>query len=116
MEPRKVPGSELPGNRPRATVKVCVHATCCMRGSEKIYEELDRGLSGKAEVVKTAECFRFCESGPNVAVDGNVLKGMRPGDAVARVRREMGRPSRKIDGVGSRSIDELDDVLDGLML
>lgn len=82
-----------------------------MRGSEKIYEKLSREMSGEAEIEQTIECFRFCESGPNVAVNGNVLHRMSPESAVRRVRQEIQKPSRKIDAAGNRSLDDLDDVL-----
>lgn len=97
-----------------ARVRVCVHKTCCLRGSEGIYDRLAAGLSNIAEVTKTDECFRLCESGPNVAVNGAVISGVHQDDALSRVRREIVRPARKIDGVGTRSLDELDDVLEGL--
>lgn len=95
-------------------VKVCVNKTCCMRGSEKIYETLDREIAKEADVSKTPDCFRFCEIGPNVAVNGNVLHRINEGDVVRRVRKEIEHPSRKLDGVGEKSLDELDSVLDSL--
>jgi NADH:ubiquinone oxidoreductase subunit E len=101
-------------NSSGSKVRVCVHKTCRMRGSERIYERLRRDLAGEAEVESTYDCFRFCKSGPNVAVNGNVLKGIRPDDAADRVRRELLQPSRRLDGIGTRSLDELDDVLDEL--
>jgi NADH:ubiquinone oxidoreductase subunit E len=86
-----------------------------MRGSEQIYENLKRELGhDEAAVSTTGDCFRFCESGPNVAVNGNVLHRMRPGDAARRIRQEIRRPSRRIDGVGTRSLDDLDNVLKDL--
>lgn len=97
-------------------VKVCVHETCCMRGSEKIYEKLTADLAETVEVGKTVDCFRFCKSGPNVSVNGTILHGMRLSDATDRVNREIAKPSRKIEGAGTKSIDELDDVLDNLFL
>lgn len=97
-------------------VKVCVHRDCCGRGSERLYEALHRECSAEADIRKTDECFRFCKSGPNIAVSGNVLHHMNERDAVSRVRSEIRHPSKKTDGVGSRAIDDLDDVLDDLFL
>jgi NADH:ubiquinone oxidoreductase subunit E len=97
-------------------VKVCVHTTCCMNGSEKIYEKLSQELGETVDVGKTIDCFRFCKSGPNVSVNGSIMQGVRLNDAVSRVRREIAMPSRKIDAAGTKSIDELDDVLDSLFL
>lgn len=100
----------------KARVRVCVNVNCCSRGSEKVYEKLASELSETADVIKTPDCFRFCKSGPNVSVNGSILHGMSPSDAASRVRREILKPSRKVEGAGSRSIDELDDVLEGLFL
>jgi hypothetical protein len=67
------------------------------------------------EVIASVDCFRYCQSGPNVSVNGNILHGIRLGDADRRVKKELEHPSRKTDGLGTRSIDELDDVLDSLL-
>lgn len=98
----------------KATIKVCVHRDCCGRGSERLYERLHRECSAEAEVRKTDECFRFCKSGPNVAVNGNVLHHMNERNVVSRVRSELRTPSTKTDGVGTRKMEDLDDVLDDL--
>lgn len=100
----------------KARIKVCVHKTCCMRGSEKIYDKLVQDMGDTADVGKTIDCFRFCKSGPNVSVNGTILQGMHLSDATSRVKREILKPSRKVEGAGTKSIDELDDVLDSLFL
>ena len=101
----------------RTRVRVCVNVDCCARGSEKVYDALSKELdASKHEVYMSEDCFRFCKSGPNVSVDGTVLHDMRPATASSRVKREIEHPSRKVDTMGSKSIDELDDVLDGLFL
>ena len=98
-------------------IKVCVHYKCCQQGSQAIYRQLKGSFEGRedTEVIASTDCFRFCKSGPNVSVNGNILHGIRSNDAVGRVKRELEHPSRRIDGLGTRSIDELDDVLDGLL-
>ncbi len=111
---RRIINNDQTDRRPK--VKVCVHETCCMRGSEKIFQVLHEELSQEADVSKTQECFRFCKSGPNVAVNGNVLKAVHVSDAVSLVRREIRQPSRKLDGVGMRSINDLDDLIDSISL
>ncbi len=93
-------------------VKVCVHRDCCERGSQQIYARLEREVSSDMDVRKTDECFRFCKKGPNVAVDGAVLHHMHERNVVSRVRSEVRSPSVKKDGIGTRTIDELDDLLD----
>jgi NADH:ubiquinone oxidoreductase subunit E len=95
-------------------VKVCVHEECRGRGSERIYARLCDECGGEAEIRKTEDCFRLCKIGPNVAVNGNVLHHMRENNAVLRVRSELRSPSIKRDGIGARSLDDLDDVLDHL--
>lgn len=98
-------------------IRVCINVNCCSRGSEKVYTELKQHLDDAThEVYMSEDCFRFCKSGPNVSVEGNVLHDMRPETAVKRVQKEIEHPSKKIDGLGSRSIDELDDVLEDLFL
>ncbi len=99
----------------RATIKVCVHKDCCSRGSEEVYNNLREGLlPEEALVLKVDTCFSYCEEGPNIALNDNILRGVRPFTAVEHVRAELENPSCKADGLGSRSIDELDDVLDSL--
>lgn len=101
----------------KTRVRVCVNVTCCQRGSKQVYDELAKKLdASECEVYTSEDCFRFCKSGPNVSVDGTVLHDMRPAQAADRVKREIAHPSRKVDTLGSRSIDELDEVLDSLFL
>lgn len=97
-------------------IRVCIHKTCCQRGSEKIYTTLKQSFSDdEADIAKTENCFRFCESGPNIAVNGAVLHRMSPGSAPGAIRRSLAQKNTKKDAVGTRSIDELDQVLDSLM-
>ena len=99
----------------QATIKVCIHKDCCLRGSEDVYNNLKEGLSREeALVLKVDTCFSFCEEGPNIALNDNILKGVRPFTAVEQVRAELENPSCKADGLGSRSLNELDDVLDSI--
>jgi len=72
-------------------------------------------IQNDTEVIASVDCFRFCKSGPNVSVNGNILHGVSPSNAVRRVEAELRDPSRKVDGLGTRSIDDLDDVLDNLL-
>lgn len=105
---------EIPQKKTR--VKVCVNVNCCQRGSEQVYEALLKNTNASIEVVKTGDCFRFCKSGPNVSVDGALLHGVRPSEAVNRVNAEIAHPSRKTDGLGTKGLSELDSVLDDLFL
>lgn len=92
---------------------MCVNTDCCQGGSERSYELLRAELGAEADIETTGDCFRYCELGPNVAVDGHVLHRMTPERAVSSVRHELRHPSRmKTDGVGTRSLDELDTFLD----
>lgn len=95
----------------KPVVKVCVHKDCCKHGSERVYARLRETCSEEADIRKTDECFRFCSSGPNVTVDGAVLHGVAERDAALRVQNEIRHPSVKKDAVGTRSLDDLDDVL-----
>lgn len=99
----------------RPSIKVCTGKHCACRGSEKIVSQLAIEIGNEAEVIATRECFRLCNYGPNVAVDGNVLKGMEGGSATRRVRAEIAHPAVKRDGVGTKSLDSLDAVLDDLI-
>lgn len=96
-------------------VKVCVHKDCCGRGSERVYEALRREHLSDIDLQKTDECFRFCKDGPNVAVSGAVLHRVSERSAVSRIRSELRHPSKKTDGVGTRSLNDLDDVLNDLI-
>lgn len=101
----------------RKQIKVCVHDTCCERGAKEVHACLKHsfGEDSTIDVVASPDCFRFCKQGVNVAVNGNILHGVRPSDATRRVESELKHPTRKIDGLGQRSIDELDDVLDSFL-
>lgn len=99
----------------RATVRVCMNDKCRARGSERVLEALKDGLApGEATVIASDQCFSYCEEGPNIAINDNLVKGVKPFLAVETVRQELANPSCKADGVGSRSLDDLDDVIDGL--
>ena len=102
--------------KPKSRVKVCIHETCVARGSQAGYDALKRSEKlSDVDVSLTPDCFRFCKQGPNVAVNGNVLHDIRPSDAERRVNKEIAYPSRRLDGAGTRSLDDLDDVLDNLL-
>jgi NADH:ubiquinone oxidoreductase subunit E len=103
----------VPSKDTRATIKVCLHKKCCQKGAEDIYKNLKEGLSKEeALVLPIYECFGFCKEGPNIAINDNIVKGVRSFLAVEQVRAELDNPSCKADGLGSKSIDALDDVLD----
>ncbi|MDD2766332.1 MAG: (2Fe-2S) ferredoxin domain-containing protein [Candidatus Moranbacteria bacterium] len=99
----------------QATIKVCLHDKCCRKGAEDIYKNLKEGLSKEeALVLPIHECFGFCKDGPNISLNDNIIKGVRPFSAVELVRRELENPSCKADGLGSKSIETLDDVLENI--
>lgn len=99
----------------RNTVKVCVFDKCVKRGSEDIYANLKEGLSrDEAIVTRVNRCLGFCELGPNIAINDNIVKTIKPFSAVVTVRRELRDPSCKADGLGSKSLEDLDAVLDNL--
>lgn len=99
----------------QATIKVCLHTDCRERGAEEIYKNLKDGLSKEeAVVLPVYECFGYCKEGPNIAINDNIVKGVRPFLAVEQVRAELDNPSCKADGLGSKSLDALDDVLENI--
>lgn len=102
-----------PSTKP--VVKVCAHTDCSERGSEDVYESLRNACADEADIRKTTDCFRFCRQGVNVAVDGAVLHHVCSRDAVARIRSEIRHPSKNRDAVGTKSLDDLDDVLESLI-
>lgn len=99
----------------KPTVRICVQRECCQNGAKRVYEELKKSCCEEADIQMSEHCFRFCKKGPNMTVDGNVLSCVRPGDAIRRLRAELKHTSRKVDGVGSRSIDELNALLDEMI-
>ena len=97
----------------RATIKVCLHTKCCQKGSEEIFANLKEGLSKEeAIVLPVRECLGYCSEGPNIAINDNIVKGVKPFLAVETVRQELRDPSCKADGLGSKSLDDLDQVLE----
>ena len=110
-----MPDENLIKRDTRATVKVCLHKTCCQKGAEDIYKNLKDGLTKEeAIVLPIYECLSFCEDGPNIAINDNIVKGVKPFLAVETVRQELKDPSCKADGLGSKSIDALDSVLEDI--
>lgn len=97
----------------RATIKVCLGEKCRRKGADEIYTNLKEGL-GKDEalILPVKECFGYCAEGPTIAINDNVVKGIKPFLAIEQVREELADPSCKADGLGSKNIDALDDVLD----
>jgi NADH:ubiquinone oxidoreductase subunit E len=95
-------------------VKVCCSGKCAGRGSERVFVTLEREGGDDMIIEKTTNCFGYCAMGPNVAVDGNILHHLNPGDAITRVRREITHPSPKIHGLGGKTLDDLDSILDDL--
>jgi len=95
-------------------IKVCCSGKCKGRGSERVFSVLERDCSHEASVEKTTECMGYCGMGPNVAVNGNILHHLHPDDAAKRTSEEMDCPSPKAHGLGTKTIDDLDSVLDSL--
>lgn len=99
----------------RATIKVCLHKDCCQKGAEEIYANLKEGLTKEeALVLPVYECFNFCKEGPSIAINDNIVKGVKPFLAVERVRQELRDPSCRADGLGSKSLEDLDTVLEDI--
>lgn len=104
-----------PQAKSQATIKVCLHEKCCQKGAEQVYQNLKEGLfKEEATVLPLSECLGFCEEGPNIAINDNIVKNVKPFLAVETVRQELRDPSCKADGLGSKKISELDSVLDDI--
>lgn len=99
----------------QATIKVCLNTKCLKKGGAEIFANLKEGLTKEeALILPVYECFGYCKDGPNIALNDNILKGVRPFTVVEHVRRELDNPSCKADGLGSKSIDALDSILDDI--
>lgn len=99
----------------KATIKVCVHKDCCQKGSETIYENLRDALSpNEADVFKVDDCMSMCALGPNIALNDNIVYGIKPFSAVEQVRAELNNPSCKADGLGSKPISTLNAFLEDI--
>ena len=99
----------------KTRIRVCIHETCCQRGSEKVYDALKRAFpTDESDIDTTEHCFRFCKSGPNVAVNGAVLHHVTSDSAVRMVHKSLSTRTVKKEAVGMRSLDELEDALDEL--
>ena len=80
-----------------------------------MYRNLKEGLTKEeALVLSMPVCFGFCEDGPNIAINDNIVKGIKPFTAVEQVRLALEDTSCKADGMGSKSLDELDGVLEDI--
>lgn len=96
------------------TVKICCSGKCKGRGSDRLFAAIEKECVPETIVQKTTECMGYCGMGPNVAVDGNILHGLHPDSAGKRVKDEIAEPSPKRHGLGSKTIDDLDSILDNL--
>lgn len=100
----------------RATIKVCLRDSCCQKGAQNVLTALKQGLAREeALIIASPRCLSSCANGPNIAVNDNIMKGVRPVTVVQHVREELENPSCKADGIGSRSLDDLDAVLDDVL-
>lgn len=93
-------------------IKICISEKCSGRGSAKVADALEQECADSGTIEKSSQCFGYCGMGPNVAVNGNILHHMRPQDAAPRVKTEIAHPSPKKHGLGEKTLDDLDDVLD----
>lgn len=110
-----MPEENLQSKDTRVTIKVCLHEKCCRKGAEQVYANLKEGLTKEeAIVLPVYECFNFCKEGPNIAINDNIVRGVKPFLAVERVRQELRDPSCRADGLGSKSLDDLDTVLEDI--
>jgi NADH:ubiquinone oxidoreductase subunit E len=92
----------------KSQIRVCVNVNCCQRGSQEVATTLEKAfIDGSTEVITSENCFRFCKSGPNVAVNGAMLHHMSPSNAVARVRQALTQKTVKKEALGTRPLDEL---------
>ncbi len=69
----------------------------------------------EAVILPASRCLSGCGMGPNIAVNDNIIRRVTPVSVVETVRTELNNPSCKADGIGSRSIDELESVLDDIL-
>lgn len=101
----------------KSQIRVCVNVNCCQRGSQALAKSLKEAFpdNHETEVIASESCFRFCKSGPNVAVNGALLHHMNPGQAVTRVRQALTKKAVKKEAIGTRPLDELDAALDEMM-
>lgn len=108
--------SNTPNKDTRANIKVCSEPSCCQKGAENVFIALREGFaSEEALVMRSPRCLSGCKNGPNIAVNDNIMRGMKPITAVETVRAELHNPSCKADGIGSRSLKDLDDVLEKIL-
>ncbi len=103
--------SEMPS---KATIKVCMHKDCCQKGSRDLYENLRDALQDESTVLTVDDCMGMCALGPNIALNDNIVTGVKPFAAVEQVRAELADPSCKADGLGSKSIETLDQFLEDI--
>lgn len=102
-------------NTSRATIKVCVHKDCCQKGSEQVYDNLKSGLAPEeALILKVDDCMSLCALGPNIALNDNIVYGVKPFTAIEQVKAELANPSCKADGLGSKPLETLDALLDDI--
>lgn len=97
-------------------VKICTDTKCERRGSRGITQKLQAELHEQAVVVPCDTCMSGCKWGVNGSVNGQRVSEMNSENAVSKVREELKNPSIKSDGIGTKSLDELDTVLDQMFV
>jgi NADH:ubiquinone oxidoreductase subunit E len=96
------------------SVKICCSGKCKGRGSERLFTAIEKENVPETTIEKTTECMGYCGMGPNVSVNGNILHGLHSDSIGKRIRDEIVDPSAKVHGLGSKTIDDLDSILDNL--
>lgn len=83
------------GGRRRTTLRVCGANTCCVRGADDVFQNLEDLIPpGDVQIGRTA-CFAQCGLGPNVSVScdehaARTHRGIDTVDATCRLLRRTG--------------------------
>jgi NADH:ubiquinone oxidoreductase subunit E len=91
-------------------VCVCMGRTCLSLGADRIHDALARGLKediGSDRVsVRTCQCLSFCERGPCVQVDRNIIFGAKA-ETIAQDVAAGGVPKPEGTYIDTDTLDDI---------
>lgn len=73
-------------------IQVCKGPHCSFRGSDKVFNELEKSCANTGDTVEYCQCRDNCDYGPNVVVDDNkILDHAKPETIYQRIKDGEGK-------------------------
>ncbi|HOK27261.1 MAG TPA: NAD(P)H-dependent oxidoreductase subunit E [Bacteroidales bacterium] len=77
----------------RFEIQICLGSSCFSRGNKNlvkiIQEYLKKNHIDDKVVFKGSRCMGYCSEGPNLVINGKIIKGINAAEAEAILDREL---------------------------